>query len=166
MKPDALLIIDIQHGFMNKGAESVIAPVTELVSRWPKEHLYYLKYRNHPDSSFTKHLDWHEFMTSADADLVAETYVNGCQVHEHFGYAPPVELVNELKKYKTIGICGVDTDACVMASVFSLWDAGLRPVVLEKYCASSGGTQFHRAALDLMLRQFGTGCIFKEIIKE
>lgn len=165
MKPDALLIIDIQNGFMSKGAESVIAPVVELVSAWPQEHIYYLKYRNYPDSLFARHLDWQELMTSPEVDFVSGTYREGSPVFEHFGYKPPDDLIAALKQYKTVGICGVDTDACVMAAVFTLWDADIRPVILEKYCASSGGAHFHEAALGLMLRQFGTSCVYKGIVQ-
>ena len=161
MTPDALLVIDMQVGFMKKGAEATIAPVSELVRKWPVENLYYLKYRNHPGSLFTQHLDWHSFMTAEDSTLVPEVYVEGAPVFDHYGYGPPDELIAALKKYKTVGICGVDTDACVMAAVFSLWDAEIRPVVYAEYCMSSGGAQIHQAALGLMLRQFGVNGIIK-----
>lgn len=163
MKPEALLIIDIQHGFICNGVEQIIPSLVELVHKWPCENLYYLKYKNYPGSSFTKYLDWHEFMTSEQANIVPEVYIKGSAIYNHYGYAPPDDLLVELhSKYESVGICGVDTDACVMAAVFALWDAEIRPFVLAEYCASSGGPQFHRAALDLMLRQFGTGSVIKE----
>lgn len=161
MRPDALLIIDMQNGFMRKGAEKIIPDVAVLARKWPVADLYYLKYRNFPGSLFTQYLDWHDFMTTDDANLVPDVYVEGATVFDHYGYSPTEETVAALKKYKTVGICGVDTDACVMAAVFTLWDADIRPVVLAKYCASSGGDHMHRAALDLMLRQFGVGGVFK-----
>ncbi len=164
MKPEALLIIDIQHGFICNGVEEILPSLVELVQKWPCEDLYYLKYKNYPGSSFTRYLDWHEFMTSEQASIVPEVYVEGSAVYNHYGYAPPEDLMVELNnKYENIGICGVDTDACVMAAVFALWDAEIRPFVLAEYCASSGGSQFHRAALDLMLRQFGTGSVIQGI---
>jgi nicotinamidase-related amidase len=159
MKPEALLIVDVQYGFMGKGADRVIQPIAELVQKYSADSLYYLKYLNHPDSLFTKHLDWDGCMTSNQTDIVSDVYIQGSQIFNHFGYLPPSELLTALAKYKTVGVCGVDTDACVMAAVFALWDAEIHPVVLSRYCASSGGENFHQAALDLMLRQFGAGCI-------
>jgi nicotinamidase-related amidase len=164
MKPEALLVIDMQKGFMKSGAETAIPAVKEVVTKWPVQDLYYLKYRNYPGSLFTMHLDWHEFMTSDQVDFEPGIYVEGAEVFDHYGYRPPDELLAKLKKYKTVGICGVDTDACVMAAVFSLWDSEIRPVVLARYCASSGGDQMHRAALDLMLRQFGVHSILRDHI--
>jgi len=146
---------------MRKGADLVVPAIAALVKFWPQESLYYLKYKNYPGSLFTKHLDWHKFMTSDQISLVPEVYVEGAPVFDHFGYHPPPELMATLKKYKTVGICGLDTDACVMAAVFALWDAEIRPIILSEYCASSGGVQFHQAALDLMLRQFGAQSVLR-----
>ncbi|MDY0009081.1 MAG: isochorismatase family protein [Bdellovibrionales bacterium] len=160
-KPEALLINDIQQGFMKNGAEAVIDPIATLVESWPQDRLFYLRYRNYPGSLFARHLDWHEFMTSGQVDIVPKVYVEGAPVFEHYGYRPPDTLIEVLSGFETVGICGVDTDACVMAAVFALWDAEIRPVVLADYCMSSGGRSFHNAALDLMLRQFGTDGILR-----
>lgn len=160
-KPDALLVIDIQQGFMRNGAEAVLPKIKDLVHHWPQDRLFYLRYRNYPGSLFARHLDWHEFMTTDQVAIVPEVYIDGAPVFEHYGYRPPDTLIEVLKCYETVGICGVDTDACVMAAVFALWDAEIRPVLLADYCASSGGEQFHRAALDLMLRQFGMHAIIR-----
>jgi len=155
MKFEALLVIDVQHIFMRNQADRVIEPIRDLVEKLPADKVYYLRYINHPDSLYTRHLDCHAGMTKSDTDVVPEAYRDNAPVFNHYGYAPSVELMQILQKYKTVGICGVDTDACVMAAVFALWDAGIRPLVLADYCASSGGKQFHETALGLMLRQFG-----------
>lgn len=155
------MIIDIQHGFMRNGAESVVPTVATLVKSWPQDKLFYLRYRNYPGSLFSRHLDWHEFMSSGQINIVPEVYVDGAPVFEHYGYRPPDTLIEVLRGFETVGICGVDTDACVMAAVFALWDAEIRPIVLADYCMSSGGRSFHLAALDLMMRQFGTDAVIR-----
>jgi len=158
-KPDALLVIDIQKGFMRNGAELLVEPIAKLVRRWPTENVFYLRYRNYPDSLYARHLDWHDFIAGDNINLMPEVYLDGAPVFEHYGYRPPDELIAQLKNFRAVHICGVDTDACVMAAVFALWDAEIQPVILANYCMSSGGIQFHRAALDLMLRQFGAKCV-------
>ena len=161
MKQKALLVIDVQHGFMKNGTETLVPRISELVRKWPVEDLFYLKYRNYPSSFFTKNLDWAACTTGDDINIVPEVFVQGAKVFDHYGYSPPPELLGILKDYGAIHICGVDTDACVMAAVFSLWDAEIKPVVLEEYCGSSGGEHFHRAALGLMLRQFGAASVLR-----
>lgn len=165
MKPEALLVIDVQYGFMHKGADRVVEPIAALAKSWPADKLFYLKYRNYPGSLYTKHLDWHEFITSEETAIVTDVLVPDAKVFDHFGYRPPDELITQLKKFSSVGICGADTDACVMSAVFALWDAEIRPLILADYCASSGGEQFHRAALDLMLRQFGTSSVIRGTVK-
>lgn len=146
---------------MRNGADALVQPLAQLVARWPQDRLFYLRYRNYPDSLFARHLDWHDFIAGENIDLVPEVYVKDAPVFEHYGYRPPDELIARLKQFGAVNICGVDTDACVMAAVFALWDAEIQPIVLADYCMSSGGKQFHLAALDLMLRQFGTKCVVR-----
>jgi nicotinamidase-related amidase len=161
-RPSALLVVDMQYGFMSNGADRLVPVISDLVSMYPPEKVYYLRYRNHPGSLFTRYLNWHEFMTSDQSGIVPEVYRAGSRVFDHFGYSPPPEMLDTLKVdgLTEIGICGVDTDACVMAALFCLWDHDIRPIVLSSYCFSSGGENLHRAALDMMLRQFGLGSVF------
>jgi nicotinamidase-related amidase len=159
MGSKALLVIDVQYGFMKAGADVVVPRISQLTKTWPAEDVYYLKYRNYPNSFFAKHLDWTDCMTGDDVNIVKEVYLEGRPVFEHFGYMPPSELFAALRKYEVVNICGVDTDACVMAAVFALWDAEIKPMVLEYYCASSGEENMHKAALGLMLRQFGVTAV-------
>lgn len=51
-------------------------------------------------------------------------------------------------------VCGVDTDACVLGVVFSLFDAGVDCEVEPELCWSSTG--LHDAALSIIREQFGT----------
>jgi nicotinamidase-related amidase len=48
-------------------------------------------------------------------------------------------------------LCGLETDACVLACAFSLWDSGMRPKVLLDLCASP----LQKAASMILERQFG-----------
>jgi len=156
---DALLIIDMQQGFLHQ-QEALIHKVGKLAGKVPPEHTYWLKYRNHPDSMFTRHLNWGDMMVSPRTDLPAELAPLATQIFEHYVYGLPQELLARLKTYAKVGIAGVDTDACVFAATFNLWDEGVQPVILAEYCHSSGGHSFHQAALNIMQRQFGADNLF------
>lgn len=161
-RPASLLVIDVQFGFMRNGADRVVPEIRNLVSLYDPAQVYYLRYRNHPGSLFTKHLNWHEMMTSDQSALVPDVLTPEPVIFDHYGYSPPPEMIERLRGdgVREIGICGVDTDACVMAALFALWDHDIRPIVPSSYCFSSGGENMHRAALDMMLRQFGFGSVF------
>ena len=63
----------------------------------------------------------------------------------------------DLRRLRRLGICevtvcGVDTDACVLGVMFSLFDAGISCRAKAKYCRSSAG--LHRPALRIIEEQF------------
>lgn len=159
MENHPLLIIDLQNDFLSKVSENYIEKTMAFLEQWSPDNVYWLRYLNHPDSLYDQHIDYRECMTSPGKDLIPPPVShNGQQrIVDHFGYSPPPELIAEIKEngHKAVGICGVDTDACVMASCFALWDNGLQPLIYQDYCASSGGENMHTAALSMMYRQFG-----------
>jgi nicotinamidase-related amidase len=63
----------------------------------------------------------------------------------------------DLRRLKNAGVtraivCGVDTDACVLGVMFSLFDAGIVCHVKEDLCWSSTG--LHEAGLKIIREQF------------
>jgi hypothetical protein len=52
-------------------------------------------------------------------------------------------------------VCGVDTDACVLGVVFTLFDADVDCEIDPTLCWSSTG--LHDTALKIFREQFGTG---------
>lgn len=162
-KGKPLLIVDVQQGFIKNGAGTIIDPIRSLLDSW-NGLVYYLRYKNYPGSLYTQHLDWHEFMTSNQHDIVPDIYKSGCEIFDHFGYAPAAELIEKIKPHGEAYICGLDTDACVMAAVFACWDNEIRPYIIADCCACSDGESFHKAALDIMLRQFGVKSVIKSTL--
>tara|TARA_B100000686_G_scaffold354396_1_gene464418 strand:+ start:7085 stop:7582 length:498 start_codon:yes stop_codon:yes gene_type:complete len=159
--PDPLLIVDMQTVFL-KQSSHLIEAVQDLVAKWPEKDLYWLQYRNHPGSLFEKHLNWSDAIVSPDIDLIEGPGQD--KKHVHYGYGPPPELIAHIQaNYKRAYVCGMDTDACVFATMLRLWDNDIRPLLLTDYCASSGGGQFHDAALAIMQRQFGTDTLVKGV---
>ena len=66
-------------------------------------------------------------------------------------------FLNELRQSGTteVSLCGIDTDACVMATALDLFQNGIRPVVLAEACASHAGPDYHEAGLKLLARLIG-----------
>lgn len=56
-------------------------------------------------------------------------------------------------------VIGCDTDACVMAVCFELFDNGYDFHVLTDYCYTTGGWTVQEAAVKLMKRNFGKAVI-------
>lgn len=82
-------------------------------------------------------------------------------VFDRFSYGVQSSHIEKLKQFpvKRWDIVGCDTDACVLATCYNMWDNGIRFRVLADYCNSSGGKDVHEAALKIMARNFGKNSI-------
>jgi len=56
------------------------------------------------------------------------------------------------RRIKKVTVCGLDTDACVLGVMFSLFDNGIECHLKEDMCWSSSG--LHRPALEIAREQF------------
>ena len=161
MKDPALLIIDVQRGFVNDHTAHVPHLVETL------QHDYRVAY------AVRFVLDT-ESLFAADLGMEPRDIKN-----ERFAFepAPHVRLYSksgysaadrrlllelEAQEITEVHLCGMDTDACVMATAMALFDAGIRPVVLAHACASSGGPEAHTGALRLLARNIGENQIRRE----
>lgn len=90
---------------------------------------------------------------SPDLHLLIEPQ-NGDIVLSKQGYGLSAAAIRKLKKLgvRRATVCGVDTDACVLGVMFSLFDAGIACRVKKDLCWSSSG--LHREAMAIIEEQF------------
>lgn len=90
---------------------------------------------------------------SADTELLIEPQ-RGDIVLTKDGYGLRAADLTRLRRLgiREVTVCGVDTDACVLGVMFSLFDAGISCRAKAKYCRSSSG--LHRPALRIIEEQF------------
>jgi ureidoacrylate peracid hydrolase len=62
-------------------------------------------------------------------------------------YGTDLELVLRGLRTETVFVLGVNTNNCVLATVFDAFSRDLRVVVLADACGSMNGEDYHRAAL-------------------
>jgi nicotinamidase-related amidase len=63
-------------------------------------------------------------------------------------------LIEFLKTYDItdITVCGIDTDACILATLFDGFDKGYNIRALTELCGSNSGKSLHDAALAVINR--------------
>ena len=54
-----------------------------------------------------------------------------------------------------VDLCGFDTDCCVLATAYDLFDMGMKPVVLENLTWSTSQEKLHKPALQMLKRNIG-----------
>ena len=146
-----LIVVDVQDGFI-KTQEHVenVKQIVNLAKYVDFDKVVATKFINYTGSLYEKCFNWSELKTSDTTDLctplkpfVDETFTKftyNC-VNDKF-----IELLIQLNNGKLpeqVYLCGLDTDACVLATAIGLFDNKIVPIVLANYCFSTGGEQYH-----------------------
>lgn len=148
-KNTALLIIDLQKGF--RPSPKLVDGILKRATNYPTivatqfvngNNLYrsVLRYRKR---------------TKQEIHLVQ--IPEKTKVFKKKGYGLPPGLVAYLKRKNItqVDVAGLETDACVLAAMFSLWDAGIRPRLLEAL-TSTPDAKLKKAARVIVERNFGS----------
>ena len=152
----ALLIVDVQVGFINDATRHILPKVEALQKRY--KHVYATRFINADGSPYRRLLGWHRFYTDSDDVPLAFEPVGGVVVLDKQVYTcvTPAFLADLRDKgIEEVAICGIDTDACVSACAVDLFENGIRPVLLSDACASHAGAEYHEAALRILARLIG-----------
>jgi len=138
-----LLIVDLQIGF--NPSDKIIERIQQAAESY--EHVVMTRFFNKPNSLYRSVLGWH-----GDGGALAFRASHAVIV-DKTGYGLTEQHLQMLNKTHCDEwhVCGLETDACVLACAFSLWDAGLRPVILPDLCESP----LHTHGLTIAQRQFG-----------
>ena len=158
---NALVIVDVQNGFINNFTRSIPKKIVK-VANMDFDNIIFLKFRNRVSSNFNKELRWKEMFLSPATDITPELreLAKRSAVFTKTSYSAfrSEKFVSYIKE-KNIGdlyICGLDTNACVLATAMEAFERGYRVRVLEDLCASPDGRKAHLDAVSIMKKNLGT----------
>jgi nicotinamidase-related amidase len=145
-----LFIVDVQKAF------PVPRPWLEKLRRYAMrfDRRVYTRFVNPAGSPFRRHLAQRCCAPgSEDVELLVAPQP-GDLVIDKAAYGLPPEAIRKLRRLHVTDaiVTGVDTDACVLGVMFSLFDAGIRCRANPRYCRSSSGLQ--GPALKIIGQQF------------
>ncbi len=155
-----LLVVDVQHCFLNAFTSHVPDRVRRLIERGAYDHVWFTRFVNVEDGPYREFLDWHGGDAPPDTDFAPELapWATPDRVFTKPGYAGlPDTLAERLIEERVTRVClvGIDTDMCVLKVAMDVFDLGIRPVVLVDCCASTAGLQAHLAGLAVLARNIG-----------
>lgn len=147
----AMMIIDVQ------AATPVPKPILDKIrARSAKFPLrIFTKFVNPPGSLFRRKMHRHSCAPDhPESRLLIEPQPPDI-VLEKYGYGLSADHIRVLRSrdVKEVTVSGVDTDACVLAVMFSLWDNCIDCHIEPDLCWSSTG--LHEKALEIAYEQFG-----------
>jgi nicotinamidase-related amidase len=162
IKKCALVVIDVQNGFLTDETQHILPAVTELVDRWSKRNgvAVYTRYFNYSGSAFERLMDWKKLYTAPDTDLANDLlpYAQNSIILDKRTYSaltPDFEELIRRHGWTNAMLCGIDTELCVLKTALDLFEHDLTPWIITNASASTGGRTYHEAGLQVISRAVG-----------
>lgn len=156
MANKALLIIDVQNGFVNDKTKHIPALVEKLQDNY--NLVIATRFINLPDSPFRRLIKWDHLSPESDeielafkpkeSAIIIDKYIYSC-IDDSF-----VSLLKE-NDINAVDICGIDTDICVTKCAVDLFERNITPFVLKDYCATHADAEIQESALVILARYIG-----------
>jgi nicotinamidase-related amidase len=155
-----LLVVDMQNGFLGSRSQHVIAPVKRLVDEFRQRGLpiVFTRFHNDYGSQYERLIGWTRLRTAPETDLHPDLQLCSAEIVDkaiYTAFTPSFNSLVEANKWRTIIICGVATDGCVLKSAVDAFEQNLVPIVISDACASHAGDEIHKAGLLLIGRFIG-----------
>lgn len=160
LRTTALVVIDAQRGFVNKHTRPVIPAVVGLVEGWVTSggSVVFAQFYNPTGSPYEKITGWTRLRTMEEQALVDELAPYAAGAAAVIGKGQSSVFTKEGARviqeagWTDLVLCGIDTDSCVYDSAIAAYQGGYRPWIVTDACASTGGPEYHDAALMLAAR--------------
>lgn len=148
----ALLVVDVQTYFLARAPKDLPTNIVHHIEASSYDFVAFTLFRNQDGSNWEKSLGWYKSKTNKEVKLPPElsTLASKSNTFEKHTYSALKhdQLLNTLRDrgIDEVHICGIDTDACVLATAYDAFDQGFRVKVLFELC-------FSRYNLDKLLQQ-------------
>ncbi len=163
----ALIVIDAQKYFITQWTEAKVKSTVKNIRKYLRKNLknyslvYFTIFKNDKNSPLWKVAGWKELTSPRDTDLFDElkefTNKDNLVYKNILSAAKKPEILETFKKNKIqeVHLCGFDTDCCVLATAYDLFDLGFKPVILENLTWSTSRDNLHDAAIKMIERNIG-----------
>ena len=155
-----LVVVDMQKGFLNQHSNRIVANVKALIRECNELSIpvIFTRFFNLSGSPYETLLGWKDHHANGETDIVDELAPCVETVIDKNFYTSLtsqfIELINK-HDWRTILICGVATESCVLKTAVDAFESGLHPIVISDCCASERGDEFHQAGLKILPRFIG-----------
>lgn len=159
----ALIVVDVQNGFVTEHSAHVVPVIAELVRKWQAggRDVVFTRYINHEDSIFERLMGWTKLKESPAIDIVPELqpFVNqAVAVVDKRTYTLFTEEGEQLAKargWTHVYVCGIDTEVCVLKTAVDAFERDIVPNLVVDASASHSGPEAHNAGLVVATKMIG-----------
>lgn len=159
----ALIVIDVQKFFLTRKTRGIVKQIQRYLNKNSCDYkvVYFTIFKNDPSAPLWQLSEWKNCVASPDTDICDEikqfTSPKNLFYKNILSAAKVAEIRDGLHQNKIleVDLCGFDTDCCVLATAYDLFDQGIKPVVLENLTWSTSKEKLHAPAMKMLLRNVG-----------
>ena len=146
MTKQALLIVDVQPRF--SPSPELVENIKNLLPLMPS--VATVQHHDEAKVPFLAQIDWRA--NSQDACMFSAD-----RVFIKYGYSSPPEATHYLRELQVerVLVCGLQTEACVLAAGFDLFDAGLFPTLIADLTTGGRNDPGGEVGIGLWKRHIG-----------
>ena len=158
MSRTALIILDLQNCFITDKTKSLPQKIKKHIELQKYDFIIFSKFINSESSNFIKKLNWDKCKTSPEIDIVSEFSEIAVKNHifekNTYSIFKSKEFVDFLSQNKIskLFFCGLNLDACILASAFEAFDLGLDFEILYDLSSSSTKIDIDNSAKQIINR--------------
>ncbi len=159
----ALIVIDVQKYFLTEETKPIVKRIGEYLKNNSTKYsaIYFTIFKNDSDAPLWKISEWRDCTGSPDTDICDEIkeFTNDSNLfHKNILSAVKVPEISRGIKENNISeveLCGFDTDCCVLATAYDLFDQGIKPIILGNLTWSTSEGKLHKPAIQMIERNIG-----------
>lgn len=159
----ALIVIDVQKFFLNAKTLVIVRKIQDYLKKNSSDYkqVYFTVFKNDPTAPLWKISQWKDCVVPPDTEVCDEikqfTSPKNLFYKNILSAAKVHAIKEELRQNKIseVDLCGFDTDCCILATAYDLFDQGIKPLVLENLTWSTSKEKLHGPALKILLRNIG-----------
>lgn len=159
----ALIIIDAQKYFLNNKTKLIVKKIHKFLKKNLQNYdtFYFTIFKNNYKSPLWNISDWKDCTDSPDTDICDELkqfISKNNLIYKNILSAVKIpQIINEIKRnnIQEVHLCGFDTDSCILATAYDLFDLGIKPVVLENLTWSTSKERLQQPAIKMLNRNIG-----------
>jgi len=159
----ALIVIDVQKYFLTDKTKGIVKKIQRYLSDNSNQYdkIYFTIFKNDPSGPVWQISEWKDCVNSPYTDICDELqkFVNDKNLFYKNIYSafkiPQIKKGIIENNIQEVHLCGFDTDCCILATAYDLFDQGIKPVILEDLTYSTSKDKFHDPAIKMIKRNIG-----------
>lgn len=156
-RQNVLVVIDYQKAFKNENSQKTVRAINKVAKMYKWDVLIQTMWFNSGEESnlYMQNLNYDECKVEDKDGGLVKMFPKAYVFPRVNQYSCATEQFLAVLNYNmNIYVCGWETDACVLATLFSLFDKGVNFKVIDE-CTTSKTDEIDEAARKVIKRQFG-----------